>query len=291
MNKGIFFIIGAAMLWGTTGTTQAFAPVGASPITVGAFRLIIGGTFLLLVAFAGRSFTSFRWDFRHIIIGVLAVAAYQISFFTAVKLTGVAVGTIVAIGSGPIGAGILGRLVLQEELNKKWYLSTVLAIAGCTLLVLSGGSEVKVNPLGIFAALGAGFSYALYTLTGKMMLVHNRGNAVVAVLFFGGALVMLPVVFMYDVSWAVTFQGFVTMAHLGILATTVSYILFAKGLQTVSVSKTTTLSLAEPLTAALLGIVVLGENLNFMVGSGILLIFSGIAILSFERKRLSGDSE
>jgi len=286
LNKGIFFIIGAAMLWGTTGTTQAFAPVGASPITVGTFRILIGGLGLLAVAFAGRSFTGFKWNLSHVLIGAVSVAAYQITFFTAVKLTGVAVGTIVAIGSGPIGAGILGRLVLGEVLNIRWYIATLLAIAGCTLLVLSGGSDVQVNPVGVFAALGAGFSYATYTLIGKMMLVHNKGNAVVAVMFFGGALIMLPFLFINDVSWVLTTKGMITMAHLGILTTTLSYILFAKGLRTVSVSKTTTLSLAEPLTASCLGILVLGENLNTMVGSGILLLFLGILILSVEKKKI-----
>lgn len=278
------------MLWGTTGTTQAFAPVGASPMTVGAFRILIGGLGLVIVALAGRSFTGFKWNPYHVLTGALSVAAYQVTFFTAVKLTGVAVGTIVAIGSGPVFAGIFGRFILGEELNLKWYTATLLAIAGCTLLVFSGGSDVKVNPLGISAALGAGCSYALYTLTGKLMLVHNRGNAVVAVMFFGGALFLLPFLFINDVSWVMTTQGAVTMAHLGILTTTLSYILFAKGLKTVTVSKTTTLSLAEPLTAACLGIIVLGENLNTMVGSGILLLFLGILILSVE-KRSAGYSE
>lgn len=290
MNKGIFFIIAAAVLWGTTGTTQAFAPVGASPLTVGAFRLLIGGSVLLLIAVADGSFRyGGRWNPVHMIIGALAVAAYQISFFSAVLLTGVAVGTIVAIGSGPAFAGILGRLFLGEHLGLKWYIATVLAVAGCTFLVFSGGADVKVNPLGIFAALGAGFTYAVYTLAGKFMLETHRGNAVVAVMFFGGAVILTPLLFIYDVSWILTVSGVITMAHLGILATTLSYILFAKGLKTVSVSKTATLSLAEPLTAALLGVIVLGESLNMMVGTGIFCLFLGIAILSVE-SRSAADS-
>jgi len=285
MNQGIFFIIAAAVLWGTTGTSQAFAPVGANPLTVGAFRLLIGGFALVLVALAGRSFSGGgRWNPVHILVGALSVAAYQVTFFTAVKLTGVAVGTIVAIGSGPVGAGILGRFFLKEKLNFKWYIATALAVIGCTLLVLSGDGDVSINPLGVVSAFGAGFSYALYTLIGKLMLETNKGNAVVAVMFFGGAVVMLPLLFLYDVSWIGTIQGVVTMAHLGLLATTLSYIFFARGLKTVSVSKTATLSLAEPLTAALLGVLVLGEALNAMVGAGIICLFTGIVILSIERK-------
>lgn len=287
MNSGIFFIIAAAVLWGTTGTTQAFAPEGASPLTIGAFRLLIGGFGLVLVAIAGRSFTSgASWNKSHILLGALSVAAYQVTFFTAVLLTGVAVGTIVAIASSPVSAGILGHLILKERLAPKWYVATALAVIGCTVLVLSGGGDISINPLGVAAALGAGLSYALYTLFGKLLLdAGHRGNGVVAVMFFGGALVLLPILFFNDVSWVTTSKGMITMAHLGILATTVSYMLFAKGLKTVSVSKTATLSLAEPLTAAILGVTILGEKLNLMSATGILCLFLGIAILSIETKK------
>lgn len=284
MNKGVFYIIAAAMLWGTTGTTQAFAPVGAAPLTVGTLRILIGGIGLMIVAVAGRSFTGGKFNPLHVLAGAVLVAIYQSAFFSAVKLTGVAVGTIVAIGSGPAFAGILSRLILKEKLTGKWYIATVLAVTGCTLLVLSGKSEVAVNPMGIFYALVSGCGYASYTLIVKVMLERARGNAVVALLFFGGALVMLPVLFIYDISWVATERGVITMAHLGLLATTVSYIFFAKGLKTVTVSKTTTLSLAEPLTAALLGVMVLGESLNLTAASGIISLFLGIAILSIERR-------
>jgi DME family drug/metabolite transporter len=68
--------------------------------------------------------------------------------------------------------------------------------------------------------------------------------------------------------------------HLGILATAASYLLFARGLKSVKVGTAATLSLAEPLTASLLGVVVLGERLATVQITGILLIFSGIVLLS-----------
>ncbi|ADD68315.1 protein of unknown function DUF6 transmembrane [Denitrovibrio acetiphilus DSM 12809] len=291
MNKGVFFIIGAAMLWGTTGTTQAFAPMGASPLTVGTMRLLIGGFGLLIVAIVGRSFTGGKFNPVHVIAGAVLVAIYQIAFFSAVNLTGVAVGTIVAIGSGPAFAGVLGKVVLKEQLDVKWYIATFLAVVGCTLLVLSGESEVSVNPLGILYALISGFGYAAYTMIVKVMLEKARGNAVIALLFFGGAIIMLPALFVYDIAWIFTEKGIFSMAYLGLFATTLSYILFAKGLKLITVAKTTTLSLAEPLTAAVLGIIVLGETLNIMVALGMLCIFTGIVVLSVERQKLSADAK
>jgi lysophospholipase L1-like esterase len=64
----------------------------------------------------------------------VGVCIYQLSFFAAVKLTGVAVGTVVAIGTGPAAAGILGRLVNGERLTRRWALATLAAAAGVALL-------------------------------------------------------------------------------------------------------------------------------------------------------------
>jgi len=292
MNKGVFFILAAAILWGTTGTTQAFAPEGASPLTVGAFRLLIGGFALVLVAVATRSFTGGgKWNIMHVFLGAVAVAAYQITFFNGVKLTGVAVGTIVAISSSPVSAGILGFFMLKEKLGVKWFIATFMAVIGCTFLVMAGSDDVKVDLGGILFAIGAGVSYAFYTLYGKLLLGEHRGNAVVAVMFFGGALILSPLLFIYDSSWVLSTKGVITMTHLGLFATTLSYMFFAKGLHTLPVSTTATLSLAEPLTAAILGVIVLGEKLNMMVALGILCLFTGIAILSVERKKSPVNAE
>jgi len=284
MNRGSLFIIAGAMLWGTTGTTQAFAPEGASPLTIGAMRLLIGGGALLLIALFTRSFAQGgSWNIKHVLIGAFAVGAYQITFFKAVLASGVAVGTMVAISSSPVFAGVLGRIFLGEGLSKRWFVATFMAVLGCGLLIFSGdGSSGSVNFTGVLYALGAGLSYVTYTLVGKIMLQTKRDNAVVAVLFFGGAVVLSPLIFMYDISWVATSKGVITMTHLGLFATTLSYILFSKGLKSVPVAQTVTLSLAEPLTAALLGILVLGEAMNLMVGLGIGALFLGIAILSQE---------
>src|SRR5262245_53096041 len=90
----------AAVCFGTTGTAQALGPAGLSPTGVGAARILIGGSLLVLVALVmhgGRALT--RVNPRPALVAGAAVAVYQLAFFAAVKDTGVAVGTIVAIGS------------------------------------------------------------------------------------------------------------------------------------------------------------------------------------------------
>jgi DME family drug/metabolite transporter len=74
--------------------------------------------------------------------------------------------------------------------------------------------------------------------------------------------------------------------HLGLVATAVAYTLFARGLEAVPVATSVTLGLAEPFTAATLGVVLLGERLtgSVMVGAG--LILGGLVILSIPKIRL-----
>ena len=128
---GGWFILGAAFLWGTTGTAQAFAPPDAQPITVGAMRLAIGAIALcFLAAYRGelRSLRRWRsWPLVTTLVAAAAVAAYQMFFFAAVARTGVAIGTIVGIGSTPIAAGILVLLVHHEWPGRRWMVATALA--------------------------------------------------------------------------------------------------------------------------------------------------------------------
>ena len=68
------------------------------------------------------------------------MAVYQICFFTSVAKTGVAVATMVAIGTAPILAGMLGFLVRGESPGSRWAMATALAVTGCSLLIAAGGS-------------------------------------------------------------------------------------------------------------------------------------------------------
>jgi DME family drug/metabolite transporter len=285
--RGQWLVLAAAVLWGTTGTAQAFAPMGASPVVVGAVRLAIGGTALLLFAARqGRLFNQKRLPVRPTLLGAASIAAYQLCFFAAVSLTGVAVGTIVAIGSAPILAGLLSWLVDRERPQRRWIMATLLAVAGCTLLIASGGT-LNVNAGGVLLALGAGAAYAVYAHSSKALLAEHTPDFVTAVLFSLGAVFLLPILFISDLSWLSTGRGLMVALHLGLVATALAYILFTRGLQRVPVSSAVTLSLAEPLMAALLGIFLLKEQLAFPGLIGISLLLTGLFyLLAFNRKKV-----
>lgn len=278
---GRIYIILAAILWGTTGTSQAFAPDGATPLTVGTFRLVIGGIALFVLAQnRGGILDGKAWDKRYTLVSGLSTALYQLTFFAGVALTGVAVGTMIGIGSSPIFTGILGRLFRNEQLSKRWLIATSVAVLGCIVLISSGDDSMRVDPLGVLLSLGAGLSYAVFTLVNKRLIENHQPDAVMAVSFGLGAILMLPIFLFVDISWAFNPNGLLVILHLGLLATGLSYALFGRGLRTTSVSITGTLTLAEPLTASLLGIFVLGEQLTALALVGIVLLFVGLMILA-----------
>jgi len=281
---GHWFIIGAALLWGTTGTSQAFAPQGFDPMVIGTLRLLIGGIALLLLVIKRKELKIVRSCLQlPTFLAAVFTASYQICFFAAVAKTGVAVGTIVGIGSAPIAGGILGLIFRGEKPGRRWMIATLLAIIGCTLLSFSG-SDIAIDPLGIFLALGAGLSYAAYTLMIKGLLEEYPPDAIMAAVVTIGALLLSPVLFRVDLNWLLQPRSIAIALHLGLATMALSYWLFARGLQSVQVGTAVTLSLAEPMTATTLGILVLGEQLSTQAFIGISLIFIGLVILVVKKR-------
>lgn len=274
----------AAVLWGTTGTAQALASTQAHPLAVGAVRLVIGAACLILLALAlDRPGLTRPWPRRATLTAGAGVALYQVSFFAAVQTMGVAAGTVLAIGSAPVAAGILGLLLHRERPSLAWYPATALAVTGCALLAGQAGA---VAWGGAPLALVAGFAYALYSACGKTVVAGRRPETAMAGVFGVAAVLLAPLLAVLDLGWLATPRAMAAMAHLGVLATALAYVLFSRGLATTPVASAVTLTLLEPLTAALLGILLLGEPVSLRQGLGMGCILAGMAVLALERPGL-----
>lgn len=276
-GRGHVFVLVAAVLWGTTGTAQYFAPPGATPTTIGALRLVTGGTALLL-ALGATGRLRWRWH-PGLLAAAVGVAAYQAAFFAGVARTGVAVGTLVAIGSAPVWAGLLEMLLIGQRPSQRWLWATLAAVVGSALLIGSQG-EIGIDAGGVALTLGAGASFALYTVANKSLLRYFAGDVITALALFGGGLLLLPLLLLGDLSWLQHPGGIAVVLHLGLVATAGAYFLFGRGLASISAASATTLTLAEPVTASFLGVMVLGERLSSVaiVGAGLVLL--GLALLA-----------
>lgn len=293
-------VLAAAVLWGTTGTSQAFAPAGASPLAVGTVRLVLGGAALLALALrerdGARSLRVARGaGLGTALLSAACVAAYQLSFFAGVARTGVALGTVVAIGSAPAWTGLIAWVVRRERPERGWGPATGLAVAGSALLLAGGGGGdgagggggTGVDAAGLALALAAGASYAGYTVASKVLLDAGRSPAAVMALGFGGGAVLVaPLLAAVDLAWLGSARGLAVAGWLAFVTMGLAYVLFGRGLAGLPASTVSTLSLAEPLTAALLGVVVLGERPGPVGVVGGALVLAGLLVLAVPRRPL-----
>ena len=274
------YVLTAALLFGTTGTAQALGPE-IEPLAVGTARIAIGAVLLVVIAVATGRFQLGGADRRLVLLSGLFVAAYQATFFAAVDDTGVAVGTVVAIGSAPVFTGLMARAFTGERFSRRWAAATALGCAGVCTLVLGGGSGGEVSLPGVGLALLAGAGYGGYAVAGKTLMDQGATpEALMASVFSIGAAVLIPLLAIVPTGELATAQGLALALYLGALPTALAYTLFARGLKRIGAGETATLTLGEPVTAAALGLIVLGERPGAaaLVGAG--LVLAGLALLA-----------
>ena len=291
---GVLLALSAAILWGTTGTSQHFAGTGLSSYWIGALRLAIAAVFFAVLVTAterGRPAglaPPGLWR-RQLLAGV-AIALYNLAFFTGVRLAGVAVGTTIAIGSGPLFAGALQALLTRRPPVGLWWLGTVLAISGGAAIALGSGGAAAVDPAGLALCLTAGFSYAVYTLTAKSLSTHASPARASLWVFGTAAVIALPAAWLIVPSGVADLvaagpRSWAVVAWLGVVATGVSYLLFSTALRFISGATGVALALGEPLTAFTLAVLLLGEPLRASGLLGIALIMAGLALVVTGERR------
>ena len=285
--KGGLLVVAAGMCWGMTGTIQALAPEKATSLTIGSARVFGAGSLLLIwILFRRRGILrGKKWDLTGILLAASGLTAYQFAFFSAVKLTGVAIGTMVAIGSAPVLAGILGRVFFKECLSSRWFISTLLAITGCFLLVTAGKSNFSsASVTGTILAFGAALSYALEG-AGLRLIGAKDPIETVSLISVVSAAMALPWLITGDISWIFSLRGMICIFFLSVLTTILPFSLFAKGIGKITLGKAYTLSLSEPMTAWMLSALLLGEKLSLIGSIGVFILFSGIIILACDKNK------
>src|SRR4051812_44420983 len=148
MNTARAQVLLAALCFATTGTAQALGPAATTPVGVGAARILVGGALLVGVASARRRATNIRWSAAPVAAAVAGVAVYQLAFFAAVADTGVAVGTIVALGSAPTLAGLFEWIVDRRRPPRRWLGAPAPACARGGPPALARGGAPPAGPRG-----------------------------------------------------------------------------------------------------------------------------------------------
>ena len=277
-------ILVAAIFWGTTGTLQTFLIGDISPISIAVVRSFIGGSILLAYVIITKKLRLRKWSWKWTFLAALFIGLFQTAFFTSVQLTGVAIGTVVTIGSAPIFAGLVEWILFKYKPTSTWGIATFLAIIGVCLLFVQTDASI-VNIKGVILGLIAGFLFACYTNFSKKLTEQQPTLPAVAMTFTICSLFLMPFGALDGFAWVLEKQNFFVMGIMAIATTTIAYVLFLTGLKKVSSSAAVTLSLAEPLTAALLSVIIVKEHLPVVSWVGVLCILTGIFVITCMKQK------
>ena len=295
----LLLVLFAAVCFGTTGTAQALGAPEVSAFSLGSARLALGGTLLGAWAlFAAQRRRRVRENIPAaplrvgtqasrvaslglVALGALGVLLYQPLFFAGTAGSGVAVGTVLALGSAPVLTGLLQWALERRFPGLSWGVATGIAVLGVALIAAAGaGDSGGANLGGIAASIGAGASYSIYTLSAKALMNRGWSAAGTMGMVFGVAgVISIPLLLASGAAWMLTPTGLATAAWLGIVTTTIAYLCFGAGLARLQAATVSTLTLAEPLTASILGLLVLREQLAALETVGLAVLAMGIIVL------------
>ena len=280
-RAGIFAVLGAALCFGTTGTTQQLGTPGISPLAVASARLICGSVFLFIFAsFQRKNRGDVRMPLLDLIVCGAGIGMYQLTFFSAVHSTGIAIATVTALGAAPTLSALVAFVLMREKPQKSWYLGTAVTILGIVLVGTAHGIA-SFNGKGVALAALAGFGFAIFNVVCRRSLARGAQDIWLTATTFGvAALVSFPFLFAQSPVWILTTKGFFTVLWLGLVTTSVGYVLFMFGLKRIESSLAATVVLAEPATATILAAVVIGEKLVLQSYIGIATVALGILYLS-----------
>jgi DME family drug/metabolite transporter len=273
----------SGLLWGTGGLIGALFGQAAhlSALSVAAYRLLAGGG--LIVAFltltgkrppAGRA----AWT-RIAVIGLLS-ALFQSCYFAAIALTSVSLATLITIGGTPVIVAIVEQARGRRALGRAGVVTMALALAGLGLLVGRPGgdfSETAVLASATLALLSAA-GFAAVTLLGASPVTGLDELTLNGFAFSLGGLALLPLAALLggSLGFRPSLASAGLLAALGIGPTAVAYTLYFRGLRKASASTAALLSLIEPLTAAVLAALVLGNRLSATGIAGAVLLLAAV---------------
>lgn len=292
---GIVCVLIASFLWGTTGTAATFAPE-VGPMAIGAVAMGVGGLLQALLALRAlkRDYSKLQQQWLLVLFGAVSVAVYPLAFYSSMYLAGVTVGTVVTIGSAPLFSALIEWVIDRKTLSKQWIFGAALGLSGIVLLCFFGGGDHQTASVafsagataaGVLLGLVGGLTYALYAWAAhRLMCKGISSKAAMGSIFGAGGLLLMPVLLLTGGTLLTSWNNALVGAYMAVIPMFTGYVLFGYALARISVSTATTITLTEPVIAALLAVVIVGENLSLLGWHGALLVISCLVILSAPKK-------
>lgn len=263
----------APVIWGTTYLVTTNLLPDGYPLTAAVLRALPAGLVLMLMT---RSLPPVRWLGRLLVLGGLNFSVFWAALFIAAyRLPGGVAATLGAVQ--PLIVLYLSSLLLGTSLTARNLTAALAGICGVALLVL--GPEAQLDGLGVLAALTGAVAMAMGSV-----LTRRWQPPVSALTFTGwqltaGGILLLPVALIVEPALPplslANVGGFV---WLGLFGAAFTYFVWFRGIARLGPATITPLGFLSPLTAVLLGWVVLGQALSPLQILGAIIVTGCVAL-------------
>lgn len=275
----------AGMSWGCIGIFTRYLSAFELPTLMVAFLRSLSAVVILTLYFSVRDKSIFHirpkdiWMFCG--TGFVSIGLFNLLYFATQQLTTLSVAAVL-LYTAPFFVIILSRLFFKERITLVKIGALLLAFSGCLFVTgIIGGAGFAATPLAMALGIGSGFTYALYSIFGRVALNHYGPMTVT---FYSLAISALSLGVIAAIQQpAMPPMGaeiILGVLALGFFSTAIPYIFYTKGLSVLAPSKASVLAFVEPLTATVVGIILFHEDLALPAFIGIVLIFSGLTLLS-----------
>ncbi|WP_435660053.1 EamA family transporter [Leisingera caerulea] len=260
----------APAIWGSSYIVTTSLLPGHSPLVVALLRALPAGLLLLVLV---RQLPPLNWLPRLMVLGALNFSLFWVLLFvSAYRLPGGVAATLGAVQ--PLIVVFLSALLLKTQIRAAAVAASVLSIAGVALLVLTPAA--KLNTLGVLAGLGGAASMAAGVVLTRKWQPPVPPLTFTAWQLTAGGLLLVPIAL-----WTVpelpvfTAANIAGLAYMSLIGGALTYILWFRGLARIEPSQVSLLGVLSPLSAVILGWLLLGETLtpNQMLGA-LLALFS-----------------
>ncbi|MGW0550373.1 DMT family transporter [Streptomyces altiplanensis] len=299
VRRGLIYLIVAGTAWGTAGAAASltFLASDLGPLALSFWRCA-GGLVLLVAVRALRRRPAVaatapaeprRRRLTRILVTGLGLTVFQSAYFAAVQATGLAVGTVVTMGAAPVLVALGARLTMGERLGRAGTLTVAGALAGLAVMVLgSGGTSVR--PVGVLFALLSAAGYAAMTLLTRRLGRDGGGAdpfATTAWAFAICSLCLLPFAAAEGLlpHTADPVRVLWLLVYVAAVPTALAYALYFAGAAVVRSATVSVITLLEPVSAAVIAVVLLGEHLAPATVAGTLLLLAAVVGLAVAEAR------
>ncbi len=288
-TRGYICVVIAAILWASSATAgKALFQTGISPMELIQIRLTLSAALLgIFFCIFRRTYLSIRLKdlFYFVLLGGIAMAMVQVSYFYAISKIYVSAAILLQY-LGTILIAAYSIAFWHERLTAVKIAALFLAMGGCFLVV--GGYDLhllELNRGGILWGLISAVSFACYTLLGERGLHRYSPWTVIFYAFLFAALTLnilyKPTVYLKTTYSAAQWGWFL---YIVIIGTIVPFGLYLTGVSHIRSTRASIAAILEPVSAALIAFLILGEILHPLQITGGISAIIAIVLLQLQRE-------